>query len=228
MDPDQANDKYRATLRGTYIADPADSSLAVTAIPANLPTLVTVGWNTQYETVFRVTGTSGDNSSNYALTGLTVIKGAGLTTNLPEGSAVNCLNHEEYFNQYASLIATIQQTADDLQAIVDSGLLPPRIASTASSATPTPNADTTDQYQLTALAAAAEFQTPSGTPIAGQKLIIRIKDNSTVRALTWVAIYRALGTELPSTTVDDKTLYLGFIYNLTDTKWDLVASAQES
>jgi hypothetical protein len=99
-----------------------------------------------------------------------------------------------------------------------------RVASTASSATPTPNADTTDIYILTALAEAAEFGAPTGTPTHGQTLIIRIKDNSTIRALTWNAIYRASSDlALPTTTVDDKTMYLGFIYNDTDSKWDLVA-----
>ncbi len=99
-----------------------------------------------------------------------------------------------------------------------------REATVASSATPTPNADTTDIYTITALAAAAEFGAPTGTPTQGQALIIRIKDNSTIRELTWNAIYRASSDlALPTTTVDDKTMYLGFIYNDTDSKWDLVA-----
>lgn len=112
-EPALANDKYRATLRSTFI-DGSDITLAVTAIPTNVPTIVTVGWNTQYETVFRVEGTSGTNSSNYALTGITKIKG--YTGNLPENSAVNCLNHEEYFNQYGDLIDAIQVVADDAEA----------------------------------------------------------------------------------------------------------------
>jgi hypothetical protein len=100
----------------------------------------------------------------------------------------------------------------------------PRIGTEASSATSTPTADTVDQWNVTALAAADAFAAPSGTPVNGQKLIIRIKDNGTARALTWNAIYRA-GTDvtLPATTVISKTLYLGFIYNAADSKWDLVA-----
>lgn len=99
-----------------------------------------------------------------------------------------------------------------------------RITSEASSATPTPNADTTDQYQLTALAVAAEFGAPTGTPTDGQFLIIRVKDNGTARALTWNAIYRdGDDVELPTTTVLGKTMYLGFVYHNTDSKWDLVA-----
>lgn len=100
----------------------------------------------------------------------------------------------------------------------------PRIGTTTSSSTPTPDADANDEYNVTALAAGATFGAPTGTPTEGQKLIIRIKDNGTARSLAFNAIYRA-GTDvaLPTTTVLSKTLYLGFIYNGADTKWDLVA-----
>ena len=113
--PALANDKYSAKLRSTWIADPADVTILVDAIPTNFPTIVTVGWNTIYETVFRAEGSSGDNSSNYALTGVTRIKGA--NTNLPEGSAVNCLNNEEYFNQWGDQIATVVEEADNAMAV---------------------------------------------------------------------------------------------------------------
>jgi len=93
----------------------------------------------------------------------------------------------------------------------------------ASSATPTPNSDITDIYTITALAEAATFGAPTGTPTQGQGLLIRIKDNGTARAISWNAIYRA-GTDIakPTTTVISKTLYVGLIYNFTDTKWDLM------
>jgi hypothetical protein len=103
-----------------------------------------------------------------------------------------------------------------------------RIESTTSSASPTPNADSYDGYVLTALATDPTFGAPTGTPTENQSLIIRIKDNGVARTLAWNAIYRAMGTALPTTTTISKTLYLGFIYNSTDTKWDLVASAQEA
>lgn len=101
MAADKANDKYRTTLRTVFI-DGTDTVLAVNAIPTNLPTIVTVNWNTDFEAVFRVTGTSGSSSANYTLTGVTKIKG--YTGNQAEGSAVNCLNHEEYFNQYSDVV----------------------------------------------------------------------------------------------------------------------------
>lgn len=93
----------------------------------------------------------------------------------------------------------------------------------ASSATPTPDVSLCDIFIITALAEAAEFQTPIGTPLEGDRLLIRIKDNASARALTFVAAYR-FGTDLiaPTTTVISKTMYLNFVYNYTDSKWDYI------
>ncbi len=104
---------------------------------------------------------------------------------------------------------------------------PTRVNTIASSATPTPACDTTDLFTVTALAEAAAFGAPTGTPFNGQKLIIRIKDNGTARGLSWNAIYRAsTDLALPTTTVISKTMYCGFIYNSADSKWDFVALTQ--
>lgn len=116
---------------------------------------------------------------------------------------------------------------------IDAALLippPSRVTSTTSSATPTPNADTTDAYSLTAQAAAAAFGNPTGTPVNFQKLIIRIKDNGTARALTWGSAYVAGGVALPTTTVISKILTIGFLYNTDNAlnKWQCVATAQEA
>jgi hypothetical protein len=100
---------------------------------------------------------------------------------------------------------------------------------TASSATPTPpGAATRTWYTITALAAAAELQAPSGSAADGNMILLRIKDDGTARALTYNAIYRAVGTTLPATTVLSKTLYMLFIYNSAATKWDLVDVKQET
>lgn len=105
----------------------------------------------------------------------------------------------------------------------------PRVVSGTSYTTSTTiDSDATDLYVITAQAGALLFNNPSGTPVQGQKLMVRIKDNGTARALTYGSQFRAIGTALPTTTVISKTLYMGFIYNSTDTKWDLVASAQEA
>jgi hypothetical protein len=114
--------------------------------------------------------------------------------------------------------------------IMDINVGPPRVGGTTSTTTPTPNIDAQDIYSLTALAVGATFGAPTGTPSNGQKLIIRIKDNGTARSLSWNAAYVAGGISLPSTTVANKILHLGFIYNTDNSlnKWMLIASAQEA
>lgn len=106
----------------------------------------------------------------------------------------------------------------------------PRVVAITSSATPTPNADTTDLYDVTALGEAAAFGAPTGTPVNGQVLKIRIKDNGTARALTWNAAYVAGGVALPSTTVLSKILLIAFEYDTANTlnKWRCIATAQEA
>lgn len=98
-----------------------------------------------------------------------------------------------------------------------------RSVGVASSATPTPNVDTTDLYFLSGLAENATFGAPTGTLTDGRKLIIRIKDNGTARTLAWHAVYRAITVTLPTVTIPNETLYLGLIYNAVDSKWDEVA-----
>ena len=98
-----------------------------------------------------------------------------------------------------------------------------RVTTDTSSATPTPNSDTSDVYTVTALAEAATFGAPSGTPTNGQTLVIRIEDNGTARALNFNAAYRFGDVAKPTTTVLGKVMYLGFMWNSTDSKWDCLA-----
>jgi hypothetical protein len=105
-----------------------------------------------------------------------------------------------------------------------------RVTKITTSATPTPDADATDLFCVTALAVAAAFAAPTGTPTDGQMIIFRIKDNGTGRALTWNAIYVPHGVALPTTTIAGKTLTLGFLYNTDNAlnKWCLIGGAQEA
>lgn len=103
----------------------------------------------------------------------------------------------------------------------------PRVQAVTSAATVTPAGDSDDAVTITAQAEALTLAAPSGTPTQAQPLVLRIKDNGTARAITWNAIYRAVGVVLPTTTVISKTLYIGLIYNSTDTKWDVVGVSAE-
>lgn len=103
-----------------------------------------------------------------------------------------------------------------------------RVGTTASSSTPTADADAHDMYTVTAAAANMTFGAPTGTPTEFQPLVFRIKDNGTARTIAWNAIFRAVGVTLPTTTVISKTLYVGCWYNNADTKWDVLATGQEA
>lgn len=111
----------------------------------------------------------------------------------------------------------------------DMKLVKPSLTTEASNATPVPTGfSVQNQHSITALAAAAAIGVPSGVAVNGNSLLIRIKDNGTARALTYNAIYRAVGVTLPTTTVVGKTLYIGAKYNSTDSKWDVIAVGQEA
>lgn len=99
----------------------------------------------------------------------------------------------------------------------------------SSSAAPIINTNTTDIFTITALAEAITSMTTNltGTPVNGQKLIIRIKDDGTARAITWGASFVSRGATLPTTTVLGKYTYCGFLYNSTATIWDCIAVSQE-
>ena len=104
------------------------------------------------------------------------------------------------------------------------------VQSVASSATVTPTSDN-NIVVITAQAAALTMAIPTGTPVQGQALMIRIKDNGTARAITWTTGtggYRAIGVTLPTTTVINKTTYVGLIYNSTDSRWDAIGVATEA
>lgn len=93
-----------------------------------------------------------------------------------------------------------------------------------SSATPTPDSTNTDIYTISALAAAATFGAPTGTPSHGQGLMLLVKDNGTSRAFAWNSIYMAgLDLSLPAATTVGKWILIGFVYNAVDTKWILSA-----
>jgi hypothetical protein len=99
----------------------------------------------------------------------------------------------------------------------------PRDVSAASASTLTPDVSAGDIYAYTALAAALTINAPIGTPTNGDKLIFRLLDNGTARALTWNATYVVIGVTLPTTTIANKTTYVGCIYNANNTRWDVIA-----
>ena len=114
------------------------------------------------------------------------------------------------------------------KSIKRKAIIDPISSTTASTATLTVDTDVSDFATITAQAEGLTIAAPTGSPVEGQKLIIRLKDDGSARAITFNAIFRALGVTLPTTTVASKTTYLGLVYNSTDTKWDIVATKTEA
>lgn len=69
---------------------------------------------------------------------------------------------------------------------------------------------------------------PTGNAENGQKLVFRIKDDGTARAITWNVVFQAIGVTLPTTTTAGKTLYVGCMYNALSSKWDVIAVTEEA
>jgi len=103
----------------------------------------------------------------------------------------------------------------------DQTFITPRVQTVTSSATVTPTS-TNDIVTITSQAEALTLANPTGTFVEGQSLIIRIKDNATARTIGYGLNYRAIGVTLPTTTVINKTTYLGCIWNATDSKLDII------
>ena len=98
---------------------------------------------------------------------------------------------------------------------------------TTSTASLTVNSDTTDLAILTAQAVALTINAPTGSPIQGQLLNFRIKDDGTGRGITLNAIFTDYTGSMPSTTTASKTLYFSCRYNSSDTKWDILAVQEQ-
>lgn len=99
----------------------------------------------------------------------------------------------------------------------------PRDVTATTATSLTPDVSVGDIYCYTALASGLTINAPIGTPTNGDKLIFRLLDNGTGRALTWNGTYTAIGVTLPTTTTANKTTYVGCIYNSNNTRWDVIA-----
>lgn len=125
-------------------------------------------------------------------------------------------------------MASLQSRISDLITAIGADIKNTnQVQSITSSSTPTPTGFANrNTLMVSAQAVTATFGAPSGTPVQGNSLIIRVKDNGGAATLNWNAIYRSLDTSnvpLPTTTVAGKWMYIGFVYNATDSKWDLVS-----
>lgn len=106
----------------------------------------------------------------------------------------------------------------------------PRVSTTTSGSSLTPDISAYDSYNYTALATGLTINIPTGTPVDGNRLTIRILDNGTSQTLTWNTAatgYTAIGVTLPTATTVNKTTYVGCVYNSYGSsgtgRWDVIA-----
>lgn len=142
------------------------------------------------------------------------------------GSTIGSLSTSTYPNltelsYIKGLTSAIQTQLNAKQNVI------PNVQSVISSATVTPTSSN-DEVVITAQATGLTLANPTGSPNQGQSMIIRIKDDGTARSIGYDTQYRAIGVTLPTTTVINKIVYLGLIYNSTDTKWDVIGVSQQA
>jgi len=118
-------------------------------------------------------------------------------------------------------------SASSTTTLTNKRIDPRTTTSATGNTTPTPDVSTTDEYIATAMTVNMVFGAPTGTPVQGTKLLIRIKDDGTARTLGWNATYAPIGVTLPTTTVANKVIYVMTVYNSTVPRWDVLAVGSE-
>lgn len=106
------------------------------------------------------------------------------------------------------------RTADNLR-------VKPRVSTTVSTATLSPDIDDYNYYRVTGQTVSIAVANPTGTPLEGEGLLIEITGTA-ARAISWGTDYQAnsqYGLALPTTTVTTKTTFITFVWNSTLSKW---------
>jgi hypothetical protein len=208
------------TEGGDYLDWRISSSLNITPLSGSLTT--PAGLNTQVQ--YNDNGTFGaSNTFTY--------------NNTTDTLTVGHLNSAVFNTSSVGLVpASGGGTANFLRADGTFAAPPistPVVVSTASVTSPLVwDSSAYVQYSLTGLANTLTINADANTaPADAQKMTFRIKDDGTARALTWTTgsskSFRVIGATLPTTTVANKIVYVGCIYNAADARWDVVAVGQE-
>jgi hypothetical protein len=170
------------------------------------------------------------NANNVNITGgsITGVSGLGTVTSITAGTG---LSGGTITTSGTIAIDSTVTTNSGTQTLTNKRVNPRAVAAGSTSGTLTPNGDTTDVFNAFGLTGAITVDTPSGTPVDGQRLMLRFEDNGTGRGITWTGTsgaYRAVGVTLPTTTVASKVTYVGCVYNSTDVFWDAIAVANQA
>ena len=192
------------TVSGSPVTTSGTLAVSYTA-GYSIPTTASQGnWDTAYSWGNHASAGYVSTSGSYAnpswITSLAYSKLTGAPT-LPSGTIVGTTDSQTLTNKRIT----------------------PRVSSTASASSVTPDISAYDVYAFTALAANLTINAPTGSPADGEKITLRILDNGTSRTLTWNGTYTAIGVTLPTSTTANKTVYIGCVYNAANTRWDVIA-----
>ena len=223
IDESQATEEiaYATSKSGAVLATPLANrgleggSAQGHAINATVKGILTAGmWNDLIDSLTNV---------------LSATTGALDTTKVVDLTTAQTLTNKRLTSPKINENVAVTSTATELNLLTGVTALmtrTPRVVTTTDDATAVIDTDATDQYQLTAVANDTVF-TVTGTPVAGQKLIVRLKDAGVAKNLTWTG-FTARGATPPAVTVAGKTHYVGFIYNATAVTFDCVAAIVEA
>jgi hypothetical protein len=152
--------------------------------------------------------------------------GVGLCPEWSDGISVSSLTTATDI-QGADLLLNGYSNTDSAPRKMTVAAMKNRLTSITTATSFTPNADKSDivKFVSTEAAGTLTVNAPTGTPIDGQLLTIRIKATN-VQTFSWNAIYDSGTAVLPTATAGSSaTEYYGFIYNDADSKWQYLSFA---
>lgn len=216
-----ATNAYAIGAQGLYVASPYNLTHSGTTGNVSLCDSQTSGSVT-------IGGTTGVTTGTITIGRATVSQTTNIQAGATASGSTKTINIGTGGLSGSTTVITIGSTAAAGVVTINGSIKPLSVTASPAAGTLTPASDTSNQFSYTALTGIYIIAAPSGTPADGQVLILRFKDSGVVATFTWNAIYRIVGTTLPTTTVAGKTTYVGCKYNSTDTKWDVIAVVQEA
>jgi hypothetical protein len=102
----------------------------------------------------------------------------------------------------------------------------PRVQTLNNVSSLTPQINLFDTFNIKNLSQNITINNPIGDVADFQKFIIIIKDDGVQRSITWGSDYQDFGSLLPSSTVANKTLILGFAY--LNNKYNIISKTIEN